>query len=601
MLQILPDGRNVRSRGELDRRFRHAIDRLVRDEAFDDDFVLEDVAHLPGYNRQFEDWTGDISGRYIGALALAHTYTGEDHSRLHRVARGAIRYQRDNGIIGSDMAASETEFRVMWGQTRILLGLTEYCSVFAAPDVLAAVSRLASYFVQSIPYWSAPAIRRHTHFPFYTQVTEGLIALYNLTREPALLETARQIADLVPPTIEAEPGVLEELVAPSDVPVPGFVGASHTGRHSHGFMSSLIGLLDVYDQAPDVALLERVRADVATIAEKMLYVDGMPPEYFPWSSRDEGCSVADWLNLNLHLGRITRDASYFAMAERTWRNALYANQAQNGGFCHHHFRPDGYGYTGDGNEAWWCCSFHGPRAYLSILRHLYTWDETGVQVQFFEPSNAAIPFAGGTVRLIQETSYPAAGGVAITVVEAPVGGVALSVRVPPFVAVSAVRVNRSAVGTSITNGYLTIEKPLRAGDRLEIDFPLHLRLEPGEGRDATIWYGPLLMTTEIPGGTSNGVVIPPPDAIGAIRLPPAETPAYAYAVPGAHFKIVGIGNVVDREVVSLALNRPQPGRLRPFSEQTSFVVAPPAIVRQPVILATTDLLRREMDHYLKGV
>ena len=59
-------------------------------------------------------------------------------------------------------------------------------------------------------------------------------------------------------------------------------------------------------------------------------------------------------------------------------------------------------------------------------------------------------------------------------------------------------------------------------------------------------------------------------------------------------RLGAIGNTIEREVVSLALNRPQTGRLRPFCEQTAFPVAPPAIVRQPVIVAATELRRREL-------
>ncbi len=81
MYRIIPDGRTIRVQSELDRRLRLALDRIVKDESFDDAFILEDIAHVPGYNRQFEDRCGDISGRYIGALALCSTYTGKTTRR----------------------------------------------------------------------------------------------------------------------------------------------------------------------------------------------------------------------------------------------------------------------------------------------------------------------------------------------------------------------------------------------------------------------------------------------------------------------------------------------------------------------------------------
>jgi hypothetical protein len=55
-MQVLPDGRQIKATGEVDRRLRLGLRRVLADPSIDRDFVLEDVARRPGYERQFEEW-----------------------------------------------------------------------------------------------------------------------------------------------------------------------------------------------------------------------------------------------------------------------------------------------------------------------------------------------------------------------------------------------------------------------------------------------------------------------------------------------------------------------------------------------------------------
>ncbi len=235
MLQIIPDGRAVRTRGELDQRLRLAIERIIRDASFDEAFILEDVAHVPGYNRQFEDWCGDISGRYVGALGLCSTYTNQDCAQLHRVARAIPQYQRTTGLVGTDQAEDVVNFPVAWGQGRLLLGLLEYHSIYPSEEILACACQLGDYYVRTLPFWSEAGVRRQQSYICYTQALEGIVALYQATRQDDYLVTARRIAEMVPQDVGGEES---ELSSPFSYP----------GRHSHGYMCSLLGMLALYQE-----------------------------------------------------------------------------------------------------------------------------------------------------------------------------------------------------------------------------------------------------------------------------------------------------------------------------------------------------------------
>ena len=136
--------------GQLDWRLRAAAARVAGDPVFDEAFVLQDLVRAPGYRRQFEEWAGDISGRYVGALAACAPYTGEEYPRLHAVARAIPRMQRPTGLVGSDLEIETVNFPVIWGQGRLLAGLlydtprTDLAAYAAAGLLLGAVSMLAS-------------------------------------------------------------------------------------------------------------------------------------------------------------------------------------------------------------------------------------------------------------------------------------------------------------------------------------------------------------------------------------------------------------------------------------------------------------------------
>ena len=571
----IADARGIALHGQLDHRLRAAAARLAGDPVFDETFVLQDVAHEPGFRRQFEEWAGDISGRYIGALAACAPYTGEQYPRLHAVAQAIPRMQRPTGLVGSDQAIGSVDFQVIWGQGRLLAGLLEYHAAFPSEAVLECARRLGDYYTHSGPTWLSAASRRHRDFHYYTQAIEGLVALHHATSEEAYLATAHHIGMLA---VESQGNVADQ--------------------HSHAFLLTLLGLLDLHEAGGDTVFLQAVEEASTELNKHMTFVDGAPPEFLPWSERNEGCSIADWLDLNLRLGSLTGEADYFETAERVWRNALYGNQAANGGFCHRNFSADRRGYSGAGSEAWWCCSYHGLRAYSRIPRYLYSWNDDSVRVQFIEASRVDLPLARGNVRIVQETSYPGGGETTLHIVEAPASGVRLELRSPSWAAIEHVQLNGEVTSYVVDEGYLRSVARLHGGDRLTVRLRMGLRIDPPDAELGSLWWGPLLMTCEIPGGTAWAVAVPLADSAGLFHLPPLDPPDHAFAVAGTHFEVVGTGNPVVQPIDSLAINQPQLGCLRPLADQTGWPAPPPAVVRLPVIVAKGPVLDAELARLL---
>jgi hypothetical protein len=215
-------------------------------------------------------------------------------------------------------------------------------------------------------------------------------------------------------------------------------------------------------------------------------------------------------------------------------------------------------------------------------------------VNFIEPSTVA----HGQVRIVQETSYPAAGEVVLRVVEAPLGGVRLQVRCPPWTTFDQVLLNEVPTGHVFENGYVRLLEPLCAGDAMRVRFPIGLRVEPREGLLGSLWWGPLLMTCESPGGPALAVVVPPADARGLISLPVLDTTVQPYAIVGTHFAVIGTGNPVSGPIESLNTNQPQLSRLRPLADQTGLPAPPPSTLCTPIVVAADAGLKTELAHLL---
>ena len=100
---------------------------------------------------------------------------------------------------------------------------------------------------------------------------------------------------------------------------------------------------------------------------------GLLEKGIPGFNRDEGCSQADWLRVNLLFFELTGDAVYLDMAERVLHNQLKFNQCETGGFGHRRVLYDEFGVAGYGTydeEALWCCDFHGAMTLQNLKKYV---------------------------------------------------------------------------------------------------------------------------------------------------------------------------------------------------------------------------------------
>lgn len=331
-------------------RYRLTLGRVLhgRDPAYTPDFLMEDILATPG--RRFTNFSGDLSGRWTGALSASASVFGDSFPSLDEVVRRVITHQHRDGYFGSTFHydhPDDNDLALLWGNGRLLVGLMEYYALTSDPDVLGAAKRLGDFLVRIAPRFNSQAMADVFNADHYassyicwTQQTEGLAALYAVTRDDRYREQCAAISS----RIERRPG-----------------------DHVHGYLTSLRGTLDLYRLTGDSSHLNQVIAgwkDIQTSGDTLI-TGGVPERWTPKRERTEGCAECDWLRLNLGLYRATGDMVYLNTAQNTYFNEFSMNQFATGDFGH--ARLDSTGVPETVNvRAWWCCTLHGLRAYADL-------------------------------------------------------------------------------------------------------------------------------------------------------------------------------------------------------------------------------------------
>ena len=322
--------------------------------------------------RRFWNFSGDLSGRWIEALA-ALPPAGRPPADLAPLVAKLLAQQRPDGRFGrADLAftAAETgneHMALLWGNGRLLVGLMAYWQATRDAAVLAAARRLAGFLLAVREAAKAPEVMARVEgqgafgFICFTQLAEGLAMLSQATGDGSYAAAAREIVPLLQPR-----GV----------------------QHSHGYLSTLRGAAAPARGGGDPAMLafaERLYGEL--VGSSDYTIDGGVMEYFGWGDpanatslaaakaasgsfpRNEGCGLADFVRLSLQLHRATGRAEYLERAERCLVNGFAHNQYANGDFGSRVFFDQGIQPSPSVNRSWWCCTMHGYRAFRDVLDH----------------------------------------------------------------------------------------------------------------------------------------------------------------------------------------------------------------------------------------
>jgi hypothetical protein len=459
--------------------YQRGLARLAKDP-FTTNFVLADLNF--NMERWFTNFSGDISGRFTEVTALSSTRENPQPAILREVLAKIPENQKADGHFGIEMDWSQPidadpnsdkvkMLPLLWGNARLLLGLTAAWERFEDPRIQATARKLGDFYVNVVverfcdpkrmDEYKKPAQYASAYVTCVFEGMEGLVRLYRLTKDERYLKTALRMADFHE--------------AFDTLPV----------GHSHGSISEHEALILLYEETGDAKYLKRVTARWDAIVQGGFVnaSGGVLEKFWTVFDRDEGCSEADWLRLNLMLWRNTGQTRYLDMAERLLATEYPANQWPTGGFGHRFIACDDQGPIGFKNysqESLWCCSFHCPLGLRDLKGYLGTGGTDGIRYNF--PVDFKAPVQAGKAEwTVTSKALPAQDGMPVrceVTLDGPANATTpFAIRLPEWADRVVVKMDGKDVSVTRKDGYAAFEKPLTSGARLEIAYPASPYLE----------------------------------------------------------------------------------------------------------------------------
>ena len=300
------------------------------------------------------------------------------------------------------------------------------------------------------------------------------------------------------------------------------------------------GMADVAALTGDSAYIRAIDRIWENIVSKKMYITGgigstSSGEAFGrnyelpnMSAYCETCAAIGNVYVNHRLFLLHGESKYYDVLERTLYNSVLSGVSLDGGKF---FYPNPLESMGQHQrQAWFgcaCCPSNICRFIPSVPGYFYQTHERDLYVNLFGGNTANLKVDGKDVSLTQQTQYPWDGDILLTITKNKAGQFRLRIRIPGWVQNRpvpsdlyeyadtkrlgySIKVNGEEVTshlsplTSFEDGYLSIDRKWKRGDRVEIHFDMEPRLvralervSADQGRVA-VERGPLVYCAEWP-------------------------------------------------------------------------------------------------------
>lgn len=199
------------------------------------------------------------------------------------------------------------------------------------------------------------------------------------------------------------------------------------------------------------------------------------------ASFETPCGSYGHFKITRYLLRVTKDAQYGDSMENVLFNTILGAWP---------VQPDGTSfyysdYAISGQKVWYrdkwpCCSGTFPQLAGDYHVSIYLRAADGVYVNLYTPSSIQWTGAEGRYGLTQQTKYPLESAVTLQLSASQPGEFTIYLRIPGWTeGRSTLSVNGVRVETSVQPGtFAAIRRTWKDGDRVELELPMPLRLEP---------------------------------------------------------------------------------------------------------------------------
>ena len=565
-------GKNLKSNpfnDELETRIKMITDRIAfgDDPRLTEDFILACVTLDPQFARRFTEFSGDQCGRYLSAFSRIRV--PGNPVNLHDLATKIILTQKPDGRFGNDqlnfddpMKLEGLHMALLWGNGRLLTGLMDYYAVSKDPAVLQSAIKLGNFMLKTARSCTQKEVVERFKtmgamgYICFTQITDGMVKLYEATSDKNYLATARSIYPLLP---------------------------SMGNQHSHGFLNTLLGVMRLYQATKAKEHLDYVEKVYQQVLDAPDFlISGGVPEFFDAGggkpgSRDEGCSEADFIMVGLELWKATGKIKYLEEAEYCLYNEMMYNQFDSGDFGSHPISKNfGFEVATSAGRCWWCCDYHGLQAMLEAKKIIVTAENRIKKVNLY----AHAKYKDSDLAFTLSKDAANSSSFTLKIDTSKNSATALAFRIPSWTKNVTFSLNGKTIIGKNENSYLVIDRVWKTGDQLKIGLDYQVKLTtpnrqsysldemPASLKKAALQYGPYLLSADE--GTNSSFLAEPsgrnviylsPKGIeispAAQKMNPISNLAEGYVIlPYKHEGYYTPGNVTLRPMSEVTYGHP---------------------------------------------
>jgi DUF1680 family protein len=440
---------------------------------------------------------GATFGQWISALARYHAITGSEETREKVLRLNRLYAQTISGDF-----YDKNRFPA-YCYDKLLLGLIDSHQFVGDPD---AFSILELTTKAAIPHLPGKAIDREIEWrpgkdqsfrwdESYTN-PENLFLAYQRGAGDRYRELAIQYLD---DSTWFDPLARGENVL--------------AGKHAYSYVNSLSSSMQAYLILGSEKHLRATKNAFDGLAAQSFATGGWGPDEMlrsPTSddvnasltkthnSFETPCGSYAHFKVTRFLLRVTRDSRYGDSMERVMYNTvLGAKPMRSDGRAFYYADYNSAGRKVYSKHRFPCCSGTLPQVAADYRINIYFRDRRGVYVSLYLPSSVRWVQDGARVSLSQDGSYPFDDSVSVEIITSATKEFALNLRVPEWAQGARVEVNGKRWPDSPVPGtFHTISRRWRSGDRVDLQLPRKMRLEPIDSRHpetVALLCGPLVL------------------------------------------------------------------------------------------------------------
>ena len=385
---------------------------------------------------------------------------------------------------------------------KLVCGLIDAHRYVGDPDALSILDRTTDAALPHFPPnavehdvpWRLNKDESWTWDESYT-ISENLFLAYQLGAGERYLKIAQQYLD---------DHYYEPLAAGQNV---------LAGRHAYSYVNSLSSAMQAYLTLGREKYFQAAKNGFEMLSQQSFATGGWGPDEqlrAPGSpdlyesltrthaSFETPCGSYAHFKLTRYLLRVTRDPFYGDSMERIMYNTVLGAKP---------LMPDGrtfyysdYNFKGRKvyrkTQHWACCSGTLPQVAADYRINAYFHDDAGLWVNLYVPSTLRWN-RDAEITLTQKGNYPFDEFVTFELQTSKPVKFALRLRIPAWVQGASVALNgRNVSAQPQPATFAVIDREWRNGDRIELELPMTLRIEPIDAdhqQTAALLYGPLVL------------------------------------------------------------------------------------------------------------